>query len=346
MPLKALLILITHISIAQISFGQYFFFDNTVLDLRDIEVSSKPVNGTFTVTNTGDKDLLILSVASTCGCTTVDWTRTPIRPGRTGRIDIRYTHNGGLGPFEKNVFVRMSDYEGTVNLKVIGEAVETEEPGMSGLRGTIGPLMIRSDRLNAGDVTPGEKKKGYATVYNPTSKDVTLSFSSPSRRLSIGTESQVIPAGSKSRILYTVTTSGYDAGYVEFKPVATIDGRRVSPIIIYASAHNAGARAKAGVDTVFSQANITGHGYLNTFTITNDGEADLVLKRIECPSSRSGRTSAEAGSTVIRPGASTTLTVRGTFRRRGFLDTVRILTNDPDRPELKLFVNDGKNKSE
>lgn len=336
--------MITYISLAQSSFGQDFIFDHTVLDLRDIEVSSKPVKGTFTVTNTGREDLLILSVMSTCGCTTVDWTRTPVHPGRTAQINIQYSHNGGPGPFEKTVMVQFAGLDGKVNLKVIGEAFETETSEVSGTSGSIGPLKIRSVRLNAGDITPGERKKGYATVFNTSSKDVSLSFTGLTRRMEVTVEPAVIPAGGKGRIWYTVTTSGYDAGYMEFTPVPVIDGQKMSPIIIYASAHHAGARAKAGVDAKIKDAAKEGHTYSNTFTVTNTGNADLVIKKITSVSSKGSEIKAESHSRIIAPGQSTEVAVTGKFKRKGFLDTVSIFTNDPDHPEIRMFVIDSSDK--
>lgn len=325
-------------------FGQDFIFNHTVLDFQDIEVSSKPVKGTFSVTNTGNEDLLILNVVSTCGCTTVDWTRTPIHPGKTGQINVQYTHNGGPGPFEKNVLVQIAGQAERVNLKVIGEAFETDLSEVGNMSDTIGPLKIRSTRLNAGDVTPGEKKKGYATVYNSSNKDVTLSFAETNRRISLEAEPQVIPAGTKAKIWYTVTTSGYDAGYIEFSPVPVVNGKKLSPLIIYASAHHAGAHAWAGVDAKIKVAEINGHDYSGTFTVSNSGDADLVIKRIECDSNKSNEILARAGATVIAPGQSTEIMISGRFKKRRFLDTVTIFTNDASHPEIKMFINDGSNQ--
>ncbi len=43
----------------------------------------------FTFTNTG-KETLEIEIVSACECTTLDWTRGPIAPGETGKIDVHF----------------------------------------------------------------------------------------------------------------------------------------------------------------------------------------------------------------------------------------------------------------
>jgi Protein of unknown function (DUF1573) len=48
-------------------------------------------------TNTGDTDLVI-DLMSACECTTLDWPRSPIRPGQRATIKIRYDSKDKKGP--------------------------------------------------------------------------------------------------------------------------------------------------------------------------------------------------------------------------------------------------------
>ncbi|HEX5626135.1 MAG TPA: DUF1573 domain-containing protein [Saprospiraceae bacterium] len=48
-------------------------------------------------TNTGETDLII-DLMSACECTTLDWPRSPIRPGQRATIKIRYDSKDKKGP--------------------------------------------------------------------------------------------------------------------------------------------------------------------------------------------------------------------------------------------------------
>jgi hypothetical protein len=58
---------------------------------------------TFYFKNTGDAPLLISNVQSTCGCTVPSFPKTPILPGQTSQIDIKY--NMSLGHIRKTITV-------------------------------------------------------------------------------------------------------------------------------------------------------------------------------------------------------------------------------------------------
>lgn len=48
-------------------------------------------------TNQGPGDLLI-ELVTACECTTLEWPRLPVRPGKRGRIDIVYNSRDKKGP--------------------------------------------------------------------------------------------------------------------------------------------------------------------------------------------------------------------------------------------------------
>ncbi len=48
------------------------------------------VEHTYTVTNTGDKPLVISTVKPGCGCTAPDYTKDPILPGQKGKVTLKF----------------------------------------------------------------------------------------------------------------------------------------------------------------------------------------------------------------------------------------------------------------
>lgn len=79
----------------------------------------------FEFTNTGDADLIITNVQSTCGCTIPTKPTEPIKPGKTGKIDVKY--NMHPGPIRKTITVESNAVnveEGRVAIKIKGEVIE------------------------------------------------------------------------------------------------------------------------------------------------------------------------------------------------------------------------------
>jgi len=79
----------------------------------------------FEFTNTGDADLIITNVQSTCGCTVPSKPTEPIPPGKTGKIEVKY--NMHTGPIRKTITVESNAVNvegGKVAIKIKGEVIE------------------------------------------------------------------------------------------------------------------------------------------------------------------------------------------------------------------------------
>lgn len=87
--------------------AQTITFDRTTYEYGEIKPSS---DGTrfFTVTNTGDKPLILSNVKPSCGCTTPEFSQDPILPGKSAKIKVGY--NTALnGQFNKMIEVFSND---------------------------------------------------------------------------------------------------------------------------------------------------------------------------------------------------------------------------------------------
>lgn len=62
----------------------------------------KPVEHVFVFKNTGNAPLLILDAATSCGCTTPQWTKEPVAPGAKGEVKVRY-NGSGYGKVKKSI---------------------------------------------------------------------------------------------------------------------------------------------------------------------------------------------------------------------------------------------------
>lgn len=74
-------------------------------DFGDIAPGEK-VSYTFTYTNAGDADLVILTAAASCGCTVPKWKKDPLPPGKKGYIEVVFDTSGRRGKQVKNITIR------------------------------------------------------------------------------------------------------------------------------------------------------------------------------------------------------------------------------------------------
>lgn len=63
---------------------------------------SRPVTHVFEMVNTGTTPLRLDNVQASCGCTTPEWSREPIKPGGTATIKVGY-NAAAEGYFNKSI---------------------------------------------------------------------------------------------------------------------------------------------------------------------------------------------------------------------------------------------------
>lgn len=100
-------------------------FDKEVHDFGVI-TQNNPATYTFTFKNTGKEPLIITQAAASCGCTTPEWTKEPIMPGKKGFVKATY-NAASMGSFNKAVTVMSNAKKSTVTLYIKGEVKSASE---------------------------------------------------------------------------------------------------------------------------------------------------------------------------------------------------------------------------
>ncbi len=106
-------------------------FKSETIDYGEIKKGSDGVR-VFEFTNTGDIDLVITNVTSSCGCTIPKKPDGPIKPGASGKIEVKYDTNRP-GPIRKTVTVYSNAEEPTKALKIKGRVLDDETPKTDGV---------------------------------------------------------------------------------------------------------------------------------------------------------------------------------------------------------------------
>ena len=65
---------------------------------------------TFKFKNTGKSNLIIYSSEATCGCTTSQPPKAPVRPGESGEITVTFNSQGQKGRVQKRILVGANTY--------------------------------------------------------------------------------------------------------------------------------------------------------------------------------------------------------------------------------------------
>lgn len=119
--------------------AQTISFDKTTFDYGNVK-SGSDGHRFFTVKNTGDKPLIISEVKPSCGCTTPEWSKDPILPGKSAKIKVGY--NTGLkGIFSKSIEVFSNDPANNRSVIFIKGNVEDAGGEQLVAAGTAQPMM-------------------------------------------------------------------------------------------------------------------------------------------------------------------------------------------------------------
>jgi len=81
-------------------------------------IQGEKVTFSFRFKNTGDGDLIIADVSSSCGCTVPKFTKEPISPGSDGTILVTFDSNNRKGFQNKTVTVVSNTQPNTKVLKI------------------------------------------------------------------------------------------------------------------------------------------------------------------------------------------------------------------------------------
>ena len=121
---KLITTLLIAASISTTAFAQTKVAEAAHFNMERIQLGKlkqgEPATATFIVTNTGKTPLLIEKTMPSCSCTTPEYTKTPIAPGKTGVVKATY-NAANAGSFTKTVYVKFAGVEKVSELVIAGE---------------------------------------------------------------------------------------------------------------------------------------------------------------------------------------------------------------------------------
>ena len=101
-------------------------FETENMDYGTIEYGSNGVRE-FKFKNTGKEPLIISNAVGSCGCTTPDWPKEPIKPGESAVIKVKYDTNR-VGNFDKTVTITSNAKTPSKIIKIHGVVKPNPNP--------------------------------------------------------------------------------------------------------------------------------------------------------------------------------------------------------------------------
>ena len=131
----------------------------------------------FKFKNTGNQPAIIANVQASCGCTTPDWTKTPVLPGKYGIIKAMYSSAGRPGVFNKTVTVTSNASEPSKVLSIKGAVLTKDEikPTLTAAQLAQSPhLVLSASSHDFGKMEMGQQPTARFTVRNTGKSELVL----------------------------------------------------------------------------------------------------------------------------------------------------------------------------
>ena len=150
-------------------------------DFGPVKENGGSVIHEFLFTNNSGRHIKILTVQASCGCTTPDWTKDPIAPGKTGFIQASYNPKGRPGYFNKSLTVTTDFDSNPIVLQIKGQVTSEGSGPVSPteFQTANGSWKLKSGSFNLGKVyLKDEYTVRDFPVYNAGPNPVTYSGTS------------------------------------------------------------------------------------------------------------------------------------------------------------------------
>ena len=326
-------------------------FTEETFDFGTINEEKGPVTKEFSFTNTGGAPVIVQGVKASCGCTTPDWTKDPVLPGKKGVVKATYNPQNRPGPFNKSITVTSNAENNIVVLTIKGtvtpkpRTLEDDYPTqMSGLR-------LKSNHIALIKVFTTEVKTDSLQVINTSNEDLKLSFEKVPNHITIKAVPEVIKPNGKGKIVATYDGSKQtDWGFVMNRINLIINGKSDPNNVISVSAsieedftkltpEQRANAPKADFETKEFNFNTIKEGDLANFDfkLTNNGKSDLLIRKVKASC---GCTAVTPSETTIKPGQSTAIkTIFNSAGKPGKQNkNITVITNDPDNTTITLRI--------
>lgn len=333
-------------------------FETIEHDFGKIKEDAGPADFNFNFKNPGTVPLVISAVNASCGCTTPEWSKEPILPGKSGFIKVSYNPAGRPGSFNKTVTVVANTPAGSQILKISGDVVPKTLTVAQQYPIELGKIRMLNNNLSLVRIKNNEQKTDSLKFINTSGSKVQIGFKGVPAHLTV----KAVPANVEPNATgyFIVTFDGSkipELGFQMSRVYLTFNGEEN---------YNYGVNVSATVEEDFSKLSknelqnapvidfnqrVFDFGEIKegkkveyAFKILNKGKSDLQIRSVKASC---GCTAANPTTNVIKPGTDTDLKV--IFDSNGKLGlqnkTITIISNDPNQSTTILRISGNVTKA-
>lgn len=326
-------------------------FSELVYDFGTFKEADGKVTTEFKFKNAGQLPLIVSNVRASCGCTTPEWTRQPLAPGKSGHVRVTYNPHNRPGAFNKTIRVYSNASNSTVVLKITGKVEPRERTPEEIFPRQIGKIRMKTNHMAFVKVKESEVKVDSMEFINLSGEEVAIGYKRVPAHLTIKAVPSVVKPNQRGYFIVSYDGSkknsfgfGMDRVYLTFNGEGTYNysigvSATIEEDFSKLSAEQLKQAPVVNYDSrVFNFGEIVeGERVEHVFKIKNEGKNDLIIRRIRASC---GCTAATPESKVVKGGDETVLKVVFNSRgKRGSQNkSITIITNDPKQPTTILRV--------
>ena len=323
-------------------------FDKSQHDFGTVNEKEGEISHDFSFKNTGTSPLIIQNVSATCGCTTPEWSKQPVRPGETGFVKVSYNPKGRPGGIDKTITVQSNGSSAPVSLRITGEVIPIDRNPSEAYRYPAGAIRLDDMHVSFDRMYSHEKSALVVTAYNPGPNAVKISFIHLPAHIQTDVKPATIKQGEKAsiRVHYDAARKN-DWGFVadQISMILNDDKSKDYKLTVTANIEEDFSRwtnaqlqnaPAISLDRQVIEAGKIKKGEKNTFQVrlTNTGKSKLLIRKLDTGCSW---ITVDAPK-EINAGASADLTVTIDSAGQSGVQNknITMITNDPKNAQINL----------
>ncbi len=328
-------------------------FDKTTHDFGTI-LWKTPAKAVFTVTNNGDKPLVISNVTTSCGCAVADWTKQPIAPGKSGTVTSTFDAKA-LGRFRKSVGIYCNAADRPIYLTIRGEVSAEPKECTSMYPYEVGPVRIDKQTLEFDDANKGDKPFIELLIANISEEPYTPVLMHLPPYLTTEATPNVIKKGGTGKVKVVLDTDKLPkfgittaSVYLSRFPGDKVGAENEIPVsaVLLPDFSKVSAQQRNNPPVIeLSSTEISmlplaeNEKRIHNVTIRNAGRSDLEIQDLQVFNSALG---VQLKKRVLKPGTATKLKITAFGKNLAKVKgepRVLMITNDPKQPKIIIKVN-------
>jgi len=326
-------------------------FNETSFNFGEMQESGGLQIHKFEFTNTGGEALIIQNVSTSCGCTTPEWTKEPVKPGQKGFVSAAYNPVGRPGSFEKYITVQSNAEPSIVKLTINGNVAPKPLSVEDQYKFAFGPVRMDMNHLSFGTVYKGQLQVKQVKVINTSAQPQSLKFENIPAHISVKVTPATLAPNQKGIVEVSYISSKKDDwGFIIDRMDIYVNGKTENTFKLVVSANLEEDFTKISADEKAKAPNISfaqntfdfgklkkGESASFEYSFTNTGKSNLLIRKV---TAACGCTAVITSADMIPAGK--TGTIKTTFNSAGKSGqqnkTITVLTNSPENPKVILWV--------